>query len=56
MYVMTSEPITTAYFVNPFRQSVSISLVLLLGNGSVRRYRDKEYTSKHGRNVGHVTI
>jgi hypothetical protein len=38
MYIMAPGPISTAYFINPSHQSVSISvsLLFLLGNGSVK--------------------
>jgi hypothetical protein len=38
MYIMATEPVLTAYFINPFHQSVSVYLPLLLflGQGSVK--------------------
>jgi hypothetical protein len=38
MYIMASEPVSTAYFINPSHQSVSVYVFLLslLGNGSVK--------------------
>jgi hypothetical protein len=40
MYIMTPEPTTTVYFINPFHQSVStcVSPLSLLGNGSVNTF------------------
>jgi hypothetical protein len=38
MYIMAHEPLSTAYFINPFHQSACLYVyhrVLLLGNGSV---------------------
>jgi hypothetical protein len=37
-YIMAPEPISTAYFINPSRQSVSacVSFLSLLGKGSVK--------------------
>jgi hypothetical protein len=35
MYIMTSELISTVYFINPFHQSACLSLLSLLRNGCV---------------------
>jgi hypothetical protein len=44
MYSMEPEPISTAYFINPSHQSVSICVPLpLLGNEPVKRYCGIEY-------------
>jgi hypothetical protein len=43
MYIMASQPISTAYFINPSHQSVCICIPLsLLSNSSAKRYRGNE--------------
>jgi hypothetical protein len=42
MYIMAPEPISTAYFINPSRQSVCMYVyprVSLLGNGSIDTFQ-----------------
>jgi hypothetical protein len=54
---MTPEPISTAYFINTFHQSV-YPWVLLQSKGSVKkkkRYRGKEYT-RNNRIAGRVVF
>jgi hypothetical protein len=48
MYIMTPEPILTAYLINPSQQSVCLCIPLsLLGNGSVKTLpRQSEHTQK----------
>jgi hypothetical protein len=58
IYIMTPEPISTAYFINPSHQSVCLYMypLSLLGNGSVKRYRENEYTRNKRRIVGGVVL
>jgi hypothetical protein len=56
IYIMTSETISTVYFINPCHQSVCVSLLSFLGNGSVKNCRCNEYKSNNRRNVGRVVF
>lgn len=38
VYIMSIEPISSAYFMNPSHQSMSLCILSLLGNGSVRNH------------------
>jgi hypothetical protein len=38
MYIMAPEPISTPYFINPSHQSVCVSLLSLLSNGSISKF------------------
>jgi hypothetical protein len=49
MYIMTPEPISTAYFIDPSHQS-------LIGNGLVNNYRGNEYTCNNRKVVGCVVF
>jgi hypothetical protein len=71
MYIMAPESISTAYFVNPFHQSVCtyvsllsllgnarqiVSLFSLLGNGSVNTFSPPANTRNNRRIVGRVNL
>jgi hypothetical protein len=44
------------YLINPCNQSICVSFLSFLGNGSVNNYRCNEYTSNNRRNVGRVVF
>jgi hypothetical protein len=57
MYIMAPEPISTAYFINPSHQSVSVCVYLLslLGKGSVKCIPPFVARQRLGKNVTAAT-
>jgi hypothetical protein len=51
IYIMTPEPISTAYFINPIRVSVCASLLSLQGNGSVKCIPPFGARQRHGKHI-----
>jgi hypothetical protein len=47
MYIMAPEPVSTTCFKNPSHQSFFVC-ISLLDNGSVKRYRGREYPHSKG--------
>jgi hypothetical protein len=56
MYFMAPEPISTSYFINPSRQSVSMCIPLSLLDDSVKCYCCNEYTRNNRRIIGAVVF
>jgi hypothetical protein len=57
MSIVASEPISTAYFINPSHRFVCMCIPQSLpGNSSVKSYRRNDYTSNSRRTVGRVVF
>jgi hypothetical protein len=51
---MAPDPISTAYFINPFLLSLRVFMYMMLGNGSVKSCRGNGHTRNDRIAVGHV--
>jgi hypothetical protein len=59
MYIMTPEPHLNGVLhksLPPVCVSLCISNLSLIGNGSIKRYRDNEYTSNDKQIIGRVVF